>query len=348
MTQAALQTPTDRPDRLVRGWLLLVAALVFAMALVGAATRLTDSGLSITEWQPILGAIPPLSEADWQEAFAKYKTIPEYEIVNKGMSLEAFKAIYWWEWSHRLLGRLIGVVFLLPYLALLALGRLRGRLAWQCLGLFGLGGLQGAIGWYMVASGLVDRVDVSQYRLALHLTVAALIYALAIWLALSVGERGGTARGERMGRFGALAIAALVLCQIALGAFVAGLDAGMAYNTWPLMDGALVPDGLLVMSPWSANLFENALTVQFLHRGLAYVVAGTVLVHALRLAGRMPGTPAAHSAQWLSLAVLGQIGIGIWTLLMQVPIGLGLLHQAGALGVLGLAVLHLKRVMRPA
>jgi cytochrome c oxidase assembly protein subunit 15 len=312
------------------------------MAVVGAATRLTDSGLSITEWQPLLGAIPPLSEADWLVAFEKYQAIPEYAIVNKGMTLEAFKPIYWWEWSHRFLGRFIGLAVAVPFVVFLVRGAIDRGLAVKLAALFLLGGLQGFVGWYMVRSGLVDRVDVSQYRLALHLTLAAAIFAITLWLALGIGAVRG-ARASAPWRWSALALAGVILLQIAAGAFVAGLDAGMAYNTWPLMDGAFVPAGLGVMSPWYVNLFENALTVQFDHRMLAYVIALWVAIQAIG-ALRSPPAPWRTSALVLLLGVIAQIALGIWTLLAQVPIGLGLAHQAGAFALLGLAVWHLKRV----
>src|SRR4051812_48317770 len=245
----------------LRAWLLAVAALVFLMVGVGGATRLTGSGLSITEWQPIVGTVPPLSQADWLEAFAKYQQIPQYHHVNRGMSLDAFKVIFWWEWTHRFLGRLIGAVFLVPFLFFLAAGQMPRALLGRLAGIFALGGLQGAIGWYMVRSGLADRIDVSQYRLALHLGLAILIFGGLIWVALSLDERESRASAAWPPRArGAAAIALLVFAQIILGAFVAGLKAGASYNTWPLMDGRFVPDGLGAMQPWYLNLFENALT----------------------------------------------------------------------------------------
>lgn len=342
MVSLAPPAAAHAPASAVRLWLFAVAVLVLVMAVVGAATRLTDSGLSITEWQPLLGAIPPLSEADWLAAFEKYKAIPEYAIVNKGMTLEDFKPIYWWEWSHRFLGRAIGVVFAVPFLIFLVRGAIDGKLAVRLGGLLALGALQGFVGWYMVQSGLVDRVDVSQYRLALHLTIAAAIFAWTVWLALGIGT--GRATGATAGwRWSARGLVAVLFLQIAAGAFVAGLDAGMAYNTWPTMDGAFLPDGLGVMTPWYANLFENALTVQFNHRSLAYAIALWVVIQAF---AALRAEPSAWrtSALILLAAVLAQIALGIWTLLAQVPIGLGLAHQAGAFVLLGIAVWHLRRV----
>ena len=313
---------------LVRGWLLAIAVLVFCMVIVGGATRLTDSGLSITEWNPLLGAIPPLTGADWQEAFAKYKLIPEFTTLNQSMTLADFKFIYWWEWSHRFLGRFTGVAFFVPLVYFAVTGSIAWRLWPRLIVIFVLGGLQGGLGWYMVASGLVDRVDVSQYRLAAHLTLATIIYGAILWLAFGLGAKRRMPSNEH--ERGGLIIAALVLLQIAAGGFVAGLDAGMGYNTWPLMDGQLIPRGLFVIQPWWRNLFENAMTVQFNHRivayGLAVMVAGYAYVAHTR------------EAALLLAAVMVQIALGIGTLVWQVPLWLGLIHQGGALIVLAAAL----------
>lgn len=319
----------------VRGWLYLTAFLVFIMVIVGGATRLTDSGLSITEWQPLLGAIPPLTEADWLAAFEKYKLIPEYQVVNKGMSLDEFKFIYWWEWAHRFLGRFIGIVFLLPFLYFALTGSLTRKMWGRLAVLFVLGGLQGALGWYMVASGLVERVDVSQYRLSAHLTLATLIFAAMLWVAYGLDRNRRMPRGGR--EWMSVLLVLLLILQVAAGGFVAGLDAGMGYNTWPLMDGQLVPKGLFVMQPAWANLFENAMTVQFNHRILAYVIA--VLAAGYAYVEQTKG------AAILLATVLLQIVFGIWTLLWQVPLWLGLVHQGGALVVLAAALWNLHLVL---
>ena len=335
----------------VRIWLFFVAALVFCMVVVGGATRLTDSGLSITEWQPLLGAIPPLSETDWHTAFEKYKAIPEYSIVNAGMSLEAFKAIYWWEWSHRFLGRFIGVAFALPFLFFWFTGRLRGMFALKCLAVLALGGLQGAIGWYMVKSGLVDRIDVSQYRLALHLLTAFSILSLLVWLGLEAGPPGERVRLRtvtRGQRRTAVALFVLVFVQSGLGALVAGLKAGLTYNTWPLMDGQLVPEGLLTHAPWYLNFFENVTTVQFDHRMMAYAVVILAIVHLVTLIRSADDEHIVRTAGLLVACVLTQMLIGIWTLLSGVPLPLGLAHQAGAAIVLAAATLHLNTITRAA
>lgn len=339
-TRAEALPDTRAGDRMVRLWLIAVATLVFLMVVVGGATRLTDSGLSITEWQPILGAIPPLSEQDWNEAFTKYQTIPEYHLVNKGMSLEAFKSIYWWEWSHRFLGRLIGFAVALPLLAFWLFGMLRPGLGVKLLGVLALGGLQGAVGWFMVKSGLVDRVDVSHYRLALHLGIAFLILATLVWLASELREpsaEGAISKGQQ--RLAGI-IAGLVFLQVLLGALVAGLHAGLIHNTWPLMDGALIPDDMARLSPRYLNIFENETTVQFDHRLVAYIVTALVLWQAWDLRRSEGAGPVASSALLLAAAVLCQVALGIWTLLAAVPLELGLAHQAGAAIVFILAVRH--------
>jgi heme a synthase len=325
----------------VRVWLLTVAAFVFLLVSVGGATRLTGSGLSITEWKPIMGIVPPLSEADWHDAFEKYRQIPQYEQVNKGMTLAAFKRIFWWEWTHRFLGRLVGFAFLVPFLALLAAGRIARQLLPRLVGIFALGGLQGLVGWYMVSSGLADRISVSQYRLAVHLGLAILILGALLWVALSLDEKREERGAAAPGSGWAAAIAALVFVQILLGALVAGMKAGMGYNTWPLMDGRLIPDGLGVMQPWYLNLFENAMTVQFNHRMVAYAVALAVAWHVWRTLRASGDARIRGTAIVLAGATLLQVLLGIWTLLAQVPLSLGLAHQAGAAALFAVSIWHL-------
>jgi cytochrome c oxidase assembly protein subunit 15 len=319
--------------RALRVWLACLALLIVAMILVGGATRLTDSGLSITEWKPVTGVIPPLSDSAWQEAFDAYQKIPEYLQLKRGMSLEEFKTIYWWEWGHRFLGRLIGVAFLLPFLAFWIAGYIPSALLSRLLGLFLLGGLQGAVGWYMVKSGLVTRVDVSQYRLAAHLGIAVLILGYTLWLIFDLGrERSpGTASGSRVTAWIAGAVLALIYLQILAGGLVAGLDAGFGYNTWPLIDGAFVPSGLAEAQPWVLNLFENPLAVQFDHRMLGYAVVLATILQAGWLALRREAPELVTSAFILMCLALLQATLGVWTLLLAVPIGLGLAHQAGAI-----------------
>jgi cytochrome c oxidase assembly protein subunit 15 len=331
----------------IRLWLYAVAAMVLALVLVGGATRLTESGLSITEWRPVMGALPPLSDVQWQDAFEKYQAIPQYHALNQDMSLDAFKTIYWWEWTHRLIGRAVGAVFLLPFLLFLWRGwigpSLRGRL-WL---IFGLGALQGVVGWWMVASGLADRVEVSQYRLATHLVLACFIYVALLWTAQRLGDRRPPVLPMRL-RAGALALLGLVLLQIYLGALVAGLRAGHIYNTWPLIDGALVPQSsrLFLDVPLWRNFFENALTVQFDHRMLAYVIFIAAILHALRMIRARRSGAAATGAVLLALAVTAQAALGIWALLMVVPLALALAHQAMAMIVLTVATIHAAGVTR--
>jgi cytochrome c oxidase assembly protein subunit 15 len=339
----------DVHRRAIQLWLYAVAALVLAMVLVGGATRLTESGLSITEWQPVMGALPPLTEAQWLAEFHKYQEIPHYRALNQGMSLAAFKTIFWWEWTHRILGRLIGIVFLLPLIWFLWRGWVGPGLRARLWFIFGLGALQGAVGWWMVASGLADRVEVSQYRLATHLILACAIYVAILWTAQGLDD---AQREPMLGgiRAGAIALLVLMLGQIYLGALVAGLRAGHIYNTWPLIDGAFVPDGsrLFFDAPWWRNFFENTLTVQFDHRMLAYAIFIAALLHAFRVVRATGEAPVLMGAAALAATVTFQAALGIWTLLMVVPISLALLHQAMAMVVLTIATVHAQQVsLRP-
>ena len=339
-------------DQAVMLWLWAIAGLVLAMITVGGATRLTDSGLSITEWQPILGTIPPLTEAQWQEALEKYRQIPQYQLINKGMSLEDFKFIFWWEWGHRFLGRIIGLAFALPLLVFWFVGALKPGYGLKFLGVLALGGLQGVIGWYMVKSGLVDRVDVSQYRLALHLTVAFVILAWVVWLALDLAKPRPAAAAQHLAvpsRLPAV-IVAILFVQVVLGAFVAGLKGGLVYNTWPSMNGALVPYDLWAIEPWYLNPFENPVMAQFNHRLVAYAITALAAVELWRtLRSRERASLAeTRSAALLMAGVLVQVALGIWTLLAAVPIGLGIVHQAAAAVLLAIAVRHLHVARRSA
>ena len=328
--------------RAVRRWLLIAAAMIFLTLAVGGATRLTESGLSIVEWKPVTGVLPPLSENEWQAEFAKYQTIPQYRELNRGMSLEAFKVIYWWEWSHRMLARVTGAVFLLPFIFFLWRGAipqgLRGRL-WA---IFGAGAALGAVGWWMVASGLAQGVSVSQYRLAFHLTLACAIYAAVLWTAQQLTPR---ARSETSGRVrtGALAIAILLLFQIYLGALVAGLDAGLIYNTWPLIDGAIVPspERLWFIQPVWRNVFENTLTVQFDHRMVGYAIWLLAILHANDARRARCET---SGAMVLAGAVTVQAALGVVTLLRQAPLLLALTHQVFAIVVFTIALVHAERL----
>ncbi|WP_319495962.1 COX15/CtaA family protein [uncultured Cohaesibacter sp.] len=337
----------ERSRYLVRFWLYSVAFLVFLMVVVGGITRLTDSGLSITEWKPIHGAIPPLTLSEWQEEFQKYQQIPEYERVNKGMSLEEFKAIFWWEWGHRQLGRFIGVAFFLPMLYFWLSKRIGDQMKPRLILLLGLGALQGAVGWWMVASGLVDRVDVSQYRLATHLILASVIFVALLWVAR------GYRRADRMPEcisadrhvwlMAVLAFA--ILFQIFLGALVAGTHSGLIYNSWPLMEGSFIPDQIYDTSPIWLSPFEDHTTIQFNHRMMAYLVAFLCLLFWYRMLRDPYAGAGKRGANILGALVLLQIVVGIATLMSSVPIVLASIHQAGAMLVVGIATILLRDLM---
>ena len=333
----APQLTSAQPDahqaRALRLWLCCVVLLVVAMILVGGATRLTDSGLSITEWKPVTGVIPPLSDSAWQEAFGAYQKIPEYLELKRGMSLDEFKTIYWWEWGHRFLGRMIGVVFLIPFIGFWAAGYISRNWLPRLAGLFVLGGLQGAVGWYMVKSGLVTRVDVSQYRLAAHLGIAFAILGYTLWLIFDLGapQRRVVRSGSRAPAWVGAIVLALVYLQILAGGTVAGTDAGFGYNTWPLINGAFIPSGLGEAEPWFLNLFENPLTVQFDHRMLGYVVVLATIAQAAWLALRRRDSELITGSFTVMCFALLQAALGVWTLLLRVPTPLGLAHQAGAI-----------------
>ena len=331
----------DTHARAIRLWLYAVALLVLAMVLVGGATRLTESGLSITEWKPVMGVVPPLSHNAWQEVFEKYQAIPQYRELNRGMSLAEFKTIYWWEWTHRLLGRVIGAAYLLPFLWFLWRGFVARDLRPRLWFIFGLGALQGAVGWWMVASGLAERVEVSQYRLATHLVLACAIFVALIWTAWRLRDRVALPVPGRV-RLTAAVLLILVLAQVYLGALVAGLRAGYAYNTWPLIDGALLPDAarLSFATPLWRNFFENILTVQFDHRMLAYAIFVGALLHAFDVGRSVNNRPARLGALALFAAVTLQVALGIVTLVWRVPLPLALAHQAMAMMVLTVATLH--------
>ncbi len=328
--------PDTRAQRALALWLFACCAMVFVTLVVGGVTRLTHSGLSIVEWKPLVGALPPLSDADWQGLFAKYQQTPEFIQRNHDMTLDGFKFIFWWEWAHRLSGRLIGVVFLLPYLWFLRRGALRGALAFKVFGFFILGGLQGAMGWYMVKSGLVDDPRVSQYRLAAHLGLAFLIFGLMFWTALGLWQARQSRRrrdGDFTRRLG-LALTGLVFLMVLSGALVAGIRAGLAYNTFPLMNGHFAPPEMWLLDPWWLNFFSNMATVQFDHRLIAWLLIGLIPWFAWRAARE---NPAARPAAVLLVAWLAvQVSLGIATLLLRVPVHLAAMHQAGAMVLFGL------------
>jgi heme a synthase len=341
----APRAAADAGLRPVAAWLFFCCGLIFLMVVVGGITRLTLSGLSITEWKPVIGIVPPLSAADWAAEFARYQQIPEYRAIHFAMSLDEFKSIYYWEYVHRLLGRLIGVAFALPFIWFLARRRLPWRLAPPLAGILLLGFLQGALGWYMVESGLADRVEVSQYRLVAHLALALAIYAAILWTALGiVGGSPGASAGWRRA---ADAVLALVAVTILAGGFVAGTRAGLTYNTFPLMDGRLLPAGYDQLQPFYLNWFENIAAVQFDHRALAIATAtGIFVLWAAGVRSRLskPGRKALHAL--LAVAAL-QVALGISTLLLVVPIPLAAAHQAGAVLLLTAAI-FLRHTLRGA
>lgn len=317
---------TARP-RAVAHWLYAVAALIVAMVIVGGITRLTESGLSITQWKPISGIVPPLNDAQWQAEFANYQRIPEYQLLNRGMTLAGFKAIFFWEYLHRLLGRLIGMAFAVPLIWFAVRKRIPAGFGWRLVALLALGGLQGAVGWWMVASGLTERTDVSHIRLATHLGVALTILAGIVWTARDLMARAAspTARPARLRPLAAVVLAILAL-QITYGAFTAGLDAGYAFASWPMMGDSFFPQNTPMLAPAAANLVDNPVVVQFIHRWLAFVAASALFVFAWRArAARAPGVAAA-----VVMLVMLQIALGIATLLTGVEIVVAVAHQANA------------------
>ncbi len=323
--------------------------MVFAMAVLGAVTRLTESGLSMVEWKPLIGVLPPFSETEWNRVFALYRQTPEFRVYNAAMDLEGFKQIFFWEWLHRLWGHLVGVVFLAPLLWFIARNRVPRALVPQLFGLFVLGGAQGVIGWFMVKSGLVDQPHVSHYRLALHLGTAIVIYGAILWVALGILNPAPLA-GRRLQAVGLRRHARWALGLVALtilwGAFVAGLRAGFAYNSFPLMAGHWIPPEIATLTPWWLNAFENTAAVQFLHRVLALSTGAVVLALVWRVrAAVLPGH-AGLAAGLLGGMVLVQIGLGIATLLSVVAIPLAAAHQAGALMLVGLLVWLLRELHR--
>ena len=326
----------------VRIWLIAVAGLVFLMVLVGGATRLTESGLSITQWKPVAGILPPLSGAEWEAEFDRYKQIPQFAALNPDMTLDGFKAIFWWEWSHRLLARVVGAAFIIPALWFWRQGQLKGALGRQIAVAAGFLALEPIVGWWMVTSGLSERTEVAQQRLALHLTIAAATFGALVYAAAGLGERPSW--GARAGRgfvTSARLFAAAVFCQIGLGALVAGLRAGLIYNTWPLMGSSFVP-GEAFKPSWLAAMLNDPATAQFDHRLSAYAIVGFAVMQAIVALRAAPGAPLASRAVILAAAALIQLGLGVATLLSLVPIELALAHQALALVLFGLAVVHLR------
>jgi len=318
-----------------------VAGLVFLMVLVGGATRVTESGLSITQWKPVTGVIPPLSAAEWQAEFDRYKQIPQFAALKADMTLNGFKTIFWWEWSHRLLARITGAAFILPGLFFWWRGQLKGALGRQVAVATGLLALEPLVGWWMVTSGLSHRIEVAPQRLALHLLIAAATFGALIYAAAGLGERPKASAAPRGFALSAWIFAALIFCQLGLGALVAGLRAGLIDNTWPLMGSSLVPSEAFRPSVLKAILGDPA-TAQFDHRTIAYTIVVFALVQAIAALRAAPGSPLASRAVVLAGVALIQVALGIATLLAFVPIELALPHQALALVLFGLAIVHVR------
>ena len=341
MNESAIPTDASSPAShasagAVGWWLVACAALVYAMVVVGGVTRLTGSGLSMVRWHPVSGVLPPMSEDAWQREFDAYRASPEYRLVNRGMSLAQFKRIFWMEYAHRMLGRGVGVAFLVPFVVFLAMRAIPGAMIPQLAGVFVLGGVQGLLGWYMVKSGLIDEPRVSQYRLAAHLSLAVLIYMYLIALALRMLDAGGSQQRDtaRLARRVTLAAGVTVFLTLVMGAFVAGLKAGHVYPTFPKMGGFWAPPGMFETSPWWKSFFENPVTAQFTHRVLA--LASCLVVVAAWGASLRAGVRR-QASLWATAslaAVIAQIVLGVSTLLLHVPIPLAAGHQAGAIVVL--------------
>jgi cytochrome c oxidase assembly protein subunit 15 len=331
-------------------WLLVVSALIFCMVVLGGVTRLTNSGLSMVEWEPIMGIIPPMNAGEWQESFDKYRQSPEYKKINIGMNIEQFKSIFYFEYAHRVLGRLIGLAFLLPFLYFLIRKKISRPMIPKMIIMFFLGGLQGLLGWYMVKSGLVHNPHVSQYRLTAHLVAAISIYAYIIWVAMGmVWDNSANTRTEGFNRlrFAGIMITTLILVMIISGGFVAGTKAGYAFSTFPLMNGQLIPDGLYSLSPLYINIFEDILTVQFNHRLVALALFLVIPVFWYFIQKSSLQTRTRQLAHGLIFMLGIQLSLGISTLLFHMPVPLAASHQAGALVLLTLSLLLNHELRRP-
>jgi cytochrome c oxidase assembly protein subunit 15 len=338
--------PQSDSRRAIALWLYLCAAMVFAMVAIGGITRLTESGLSIMEWMPVTGILPPLGEGEWQRLFDLYRQIPEYQQLNRDMTIDEFRSIFWWEWIHRFWGRLIGLVFLLPFLWFLIRRRIPAGLAPWLVVAFVLGGAQGALGWFMVASGFADRTDVSQYRLAAHLALALAIYLYLLWLAL-VCTRAPDARIDPRARPRLVVVICLIGATVLMGAFTAGLDGGFVYNEFPAMGGAFLPSDALALEPLWRNAFENPVAAQFVHRWLAIATAATIVFVWWRAPHRIGTVSRGRPLDLLAAMAMLQVALGLATLLSVVWLPVAVLHQAGAVLLLTFALWSLYEA-RPA
>jgi len=331
----------DKNDKKVAIWLILVAAVIFFMIILGGATRLTHSGLSMVDWNPIMGVVPPLNEDEWMQTFKRYQQFPEYQKINEGMSVDEFKSIFYYEYFHRVLGRIIGLLFLVPFLFLWFRGVIRRSMLPQMIIMFVLGGMQGLLGWYMVKSGLVNDPHVSQYRLTAHLLTAVMIYCYMLWVAFGLLKKAPlvvlTDAGKNLYR-NAIGITALIIFMISSGGFVAGTKAGYAYNTFPLMAGKFIPDGMYTLQPFWLNWFENITAVQFNHRMIAYLLVILIPLFAFAVR-RIAVTPRSRIAAHLLLAMLvTQVTLGVATILLHMPVVIAVSHQGGAILLLTIAI----------
>ncbi len=321
-------------DKQVAIWLILVAAVIFFMIMLGGATRLTHSGLSMVDWNPVMGVIPPLNEEEWAETFSRYQQFPEYQQVNKGMTVQEFKSIFYYEYFHRVLGRLIGLLFLVPFLFFWFRGAIRRSMLPQMFTMFILGGLQGLLGWYMVKSGLVKDPQVSQYRLTAHLLTAVMIYGYMLWVAFGLLKTSTHTltedKGRKLYRY-SVTITALIVFMISTGGFVAGTKAGYTYNTFPLMGGKFIPDGLYTLQPFWINWFENVTTIQFNHRMTAYLLTLLVPFFSFSVRRLAITTRSIIAAHLLLAMLIIQVSLGVATLLLNMPVAIAVIHQGGAI-----------------
>nr|WP_246588274.1 COX15/CtaA family protein [Bartonella raoultii] len=341
LSESVLTARQKKNRKQIQMWLYTILLLCLAIVLVGGATRLTGSGLSITEWKPIHGIIPPIGEKQWQEEFLKYQQIAQYKLLNRDMTLSAFKVIFWWEWGHRILGRLVGLIALLGLIWFWMTKRIEKNLLLPLIIVPILIAFQGFIGWWMVASGIgqSNLTSVSQYRLAFHLITACFVIIFVTYLSRGLTEYSEKPANHKVQYFAGWLVF-LILMEIYFGALVAGIHAGKVYNTWPLMDGQIIPDGLLQRKPVWLNFFENPLTVQFVHRFFAYFLFVAVIIHALYVQRNLPHSTHSRRAFLICVMIIVQALLGISTLLHEVPISLGLIHQSVALVILCFSVAH--------
>lgn len=341
-----------KQDKQVARWLIFVAAVIFFMIILGGATRLTHSGLSMVDWNPIMGVVPPLSEADWSKTFKRYQEFPEYQKTNHGMSLDEFKSIFYFEYFHRILGRLIGLLFLFPFLFFWFRGAIRRSMLPQMITMFFLGGLQGVLGWYMVKSGLVNDPQVSQYRLTAHLIAAVMIYSYILWVAFGLlkieskehdDQPSANYLRDKLYRY-STGLTGLIVFMISTGGFVAGTKAGYTYNTFPLMAGKIIPDGMYTLQPFWLNWFENVTAIQFNHRMIAYLLLILVPIFGLAVRRHALNVRCQIAANLLLAMIVIQVALGITTLVLKMPVVIAVMHQGGAILLLTFAIFIMREL----